>query len=264
MEARFRQATSSDPHFTRDEFEGGPTLTFPPLIPDLTARDRQPELMDAPDLHEASHRRALRALARINALSRSAHRVWSRLCDLGPRSGRELRLLDVACGGGDVAIAIKERAERAAMEVRVEACDRSPVALGFARENARRRGVEIEFFQHDVTAGALPGGFDLVCSSLFLHHLSDGESVRLLRGMAEAGRALLVQDLLRTRLGYLMAMAAVRTLSRSRIVRVDGPRSVRAAFSLEEVGSLAREAQLEGARLERCWPERFVLHWEGT
>jgi hypothetical protein len=122
----------------------------------------------------------------------------------------------------------------------------------------------VTFLQRDVLVGELPEGFDLVCSSLFLHHLSNQEAVALLRNMAVAGRAVLVQDLLRTRIGFLMALATVRVVTRSRIVRVDGPRSVRAAFTPSEVRALAAEAGLEGARLEACWPERFILKWEPT
>jgi len=218
--------------------------------------------MDAPDLDEARHLRALRALARINALSLAARRVWTELRTLPPPVEGPIRVLDVACGGGDVAIAIKNQAEKEGLSIEVEGCDISPVALGFAKERARERGLDVEFFQRDVMAGPLPGGFDLVCSSLFLHHLSDQEAVVFFGNLAGSGRATLVQDLLRTHLGYLLAMATVRVVTRSRVVRMDGPLSVRAAFSLSEVESFAQRAGLLGARVERCWPERFTLFWE--
>jgi 2-polyprenyl-3-methyl-5-hydroxy-6-metoxy-1,4-benzoquinol methylase len=201
-------------------------------------------------------------LARINLLSLAARRVWTGVRELPFSPDRPFRILDVACGGGDVAIALKRRADREGLKVEVEGCDLSSNALDFARSRARALGVEVTFVQRDVLGGDLPGGFDLVCSSLFLHHLSNQEAIGLLRTMSVAGRAVLVQDLLRTRTGLLMALATVRVVTRSRIVRVDGPRSVRAAFTPPEVRSLAAEAGLEGARVEACWPERFVLKWE--
>jgi 2-polyprenyl-3-methyl-5-hydroxy-6-metoxy-1,4-benzoquinol methylase len=203
-------------------------------------------------------------LARINLLSLAARRVWTGVRELPFSPDRPFRILDVACGGGDVAIALKRRADREGLKVEVEGCDLSSTALDFARSRARALGVEVTFVRRDVLGGDLPGGFDLVCSSLFLHHLSNQEAVGLLRTMSVAGRAVLVQDLLRTRTGLLMALATVRLVTRSRIVRVDGPRSVRAAFTPPEVRSLAGEAGLEGARVEACWPERFVLKWEPT
>ena len=163
-----------------------------------------------------------------------------------------------------MAIALKSRAEKAGLQVEVGGCDISPVALEWAAEKADSRGLEVEFFPRDAVAEELPGGYDLVSSSLFLHHLSDSDSVAFLRNLAKAGRVGLVQDLLRTRIGYLLAMSTVHVVTRSRVVRADGPRSVRAAYSLSEVEDLARRARMEGARIQRCWPERFSLSWQAS
>jgi 2-polyprenyl-3-methyl-5-hydroxy-6-metoxy-1,4-benzoquinol methylase len=215
--------------------------------------------MDDPDLDVRRHHRALSALARINALSLSASRVWRRVGDLHREGARKIRVLDVACGGGDVAFAVKRRSQKAGIPVEVEGCDVSPVALAFADERAQRRGMEVRFFQHDVTDGPLPSGYDLVYSCLFLHHLSNEQAVDLLRELNRAGRTFLVQDLLRTQLGFLLAFAGVRMVTRSAVVRGDGPLSVRAAFSMNEVRELVKAGGLRRTRIRRCWPERFTI-----
>lgn len=156
---------------------------------------------------------------------------------------------------------VASRAHRAGVPLAVHGCDSSPVALEHARREAERRGVEVDFFARDVLAEGLPGGYDLVCSSLFHHHLSREDAVGLLRGMAEAGHRVLVQDLLRGTLGYVLAWSGLRLLSRSDVARVDGPRSVRAAFTLSEVRTMAAEAGYVGAVVQRGWPERFILRW---
>jgi hypothetical protein len=98
--------------------------------------------------------------------------------------------------------------------------------------------------------------------SLFLHHLQTEDAKGLLSRMAEAARRMvLVNDLRRTRLGYALAYFGSRLLSRSRIVHHDGPQSVRAAFTSEEIGNLALEAGLEGATITHHWPERYLLSW---
>ena len=222
--------------------------------------------MDAEDLDPTRHVTALRALARVNRVSLVAAGVWregrhmSRIShDRGV--GLPLRLLDVACGGGDVMVDVASRAHRAGVPLAVHGCDSSPVALEHARREAERRGVEADFFARDVLAEGLPGGYDLVCSSLFHHHLSREDAVGLLRAMAEAGHRVLVQDLLRGTLGYVLAWSGLRLLSRSDVARVDGPRSVRAAFTLSEVRTMATEAGYVGAVVQRGWPERFILRW---
>jgi hypothetical protein len=95
-----------------------------------------------------------------------------------------------------------------------------------------------------------------------LHHLCDQEAVGLLRAMSTSARRLvMIQDLIRSRAGYLLAYLATRILTGSRIVHVDGVRSVRASFTLEEVRSLVNRAGLHRAAVKRCWPERFSLVW---
>jgi 2-polyprenyl-3-methyl-5-hydroxy-6-metoxy-1,4-benzoquinol methylase len=234
-------------------------------------RYREPELMDAKDLDPVRHVEALRALARVNRVSLVAARIWREVLHLsrGHRDSgyrerdRPLRLLDVACGGGDVMIDVARRARSASVPLVVHGCDLSSVALEYAQGEAARGGVAAEFFERDVLADGLPGGYDLVCSSLFHHHLSHEDAVGLLRGMAEAGQRVLVQDLLRSALGYWLAWSGLRLLSRSDVAHVDGPRSVRAAFTMPEVRAMAAEAGYVGAVIRRGWPERFILRWRG-
>jgi hypothetical protein len=86
--------------------------------------------------------------------------------------------------------------------------------------------------------------------------------VLLLQRLAAAARRLvLVSDLRRTRLGYWMAHVVGRVLTRSPVVRIDGPLSVAAAWSLPEVDRLAQQAGWQGYHLRRVWPERFLLSW---
>ncbi|NNL31028.1 MAG: nucleotide-binding protein, partial [Gemmatimonadetes bacterium] len=105
--------------------------------------------------------------------------------------------------------------------------------------------------------------YDLVTSSLFLHHLAWPEAVELLRRMAAgARRRLFVQDLRRTRLGYVLAWLGLHTFSRSEVARVDGLRSVEAAFSVDEARRLCAEAALRSAVVGVAWPQRFIMRWD--
>jgi hypothetical protein len=132
-----------------------------------------------------------------------------------------------------------------------------------AQQAASRAGAHsLEFFQHDVLGNALPTEYDVVMCSLFLHHLSASEAEMLLRRMAVAARqAVLVDDLLRTQVGYFLAWAGCRLLTRSPVVHMDGPLSVRAAFSWEEAQALAVRAGLSSAVFSRHWPQRYFMHW---
>jgi len=230
---------------------------------DLGRRRIQPELMDSLGLGTGEHRKALRALARVNALSLGPRRFWEQIRGLASTAPHTpLRVLDVACGGGDVAITLARLARSTGLQLAVEGCDVNPVAVQHASASAEQSGCEVRFFQIDAIESTLPAGYDVVCSSLFLHHLSDEQTVDLLRKMSGSARRLvLIQDLVRSRVGYALAYFATRALTRSRIVHIDGPRSVEASFTLEEARAVAERAGLTGATLRRCWPERFSLVW---
>jgi 2-polyprenyl-3-methyl-5-hydroxy-6-metoxy-1,4-benzoquinol methylase len=233
-------------------------MTLPPA---LARRRLEPELMDDPGLEPGRHVRALEALTTVNLLSGTAGRIWRELERAGLAPGRPLRVLDVACGGGDVVVALARRAGRTGLPLAIHGCDRSPVALEHAQRLAERQGVDARFFELDVLASPLPTGYDLVCSSLFLHHLDDAQAAALLSAMARAADAVFVQDLRRTWLGWALAVVTLSTVARSDVALVDGPRSVAGAFSLEEASALAARAGLPSAVVRPCWPQRFTLSW---
>ena len=219
--------------------------------------------MDQPGLEEARHRQALDALNRVNWLSDSAGMVWPGIRRLARElAPRPVRVLDVASGGGDVALALSRKAARAGVPLQIEGCDFSPYACQHATERARRARADVRFFSFDALAGPLPAGYDVIMCSLFLHHLDEPQAVALLRAMSEAAAHLvLVNDLRRSRLGYVLAHIVARLVTRSEVVHVDGPLSVAGAFTIPEVEHIARQAELQGAVVARKWPERFLLSW---
>jgi 2-polyprenyl-3-methyl-5-hydroxy-6-metoxy-1,4-benzoquinol methylase len=235
------------------------------MLSTLTHRDRQPELMDQPGIDEDAHRRALDGIRRVNLLCSAVPLMFRSLRQLAQNGSHErpLRVLDVGSGGGDVAIRLARRAERAGLPIEMHGCDLSPTAVEMASERATTAGVGgVHFFQHDAIASPLPAGYDVTMCSLFLHHFDNEQAVHLLRRLAAgAGRAVLVDDLLRTKLGYALCWVGCRIISRSPMVHVDGPLSVRAAFRVDEAKKLADDAGLQGATFRRHWPQRFLMTW---
>jgi 2-polyprenyl-3-methyl-5-hydroxy-6-metoxy-1,4-benzoquinol methylase len=230
---------------------------------DLSRRHRQPEIMDARDLPPARFTETLRGLKRINVVTRSTALMWPDLEAAVRRcAGRPLRVLDVACGGGDVLIALLRRAKRAGLRVELVGCDVSPAAVQFASEAAARAGAPITFFRHDVIRDPLPHGFDVVMSTLFLHHLDDEEAIAFLHDAAAKTRdRLVIQDLVRSPMSYWFARIGTRALLLSDICRLDGRTSVEGALTREEAEALARKAGLTHAEVVSRLPFRYLIRW---
>lgn len=221
---------------------------------------RVPEIMDSPEISPEIHHRALAALERINKWSDSAGIVWREIQSMGENSGM-LRVLDVATGGGDVPIALWKLADRAGVKLQIAGCDKSPTAIAHAKANAEKQGASIDWFTWDLFTDPVPQGYDIVVSSLFMHHLDSAQSVAFLKKLAGgAGQRLIVNDLRRSTAGWLLALGAACVLG-SHVVCVDGPRSVRAAYTIAESAGLAAQAGLTDVKIEPRFPFRFVLTW---
>lgn len=115
----------------------------PQPIGSLTSRWHQPEWMDQPQLAAELHADALCGLGRVNWLSDVSGLFWPRLQRLARQVGR-LRVLDLACGGGDVSLGLARRARRAGMDVQFVGCDLSSTALDVARRRAATAGVAMQ------------------------------------------------------------------------------------------------------------------------
>lgn len=218
--------------------------------------------MDAPGLDPAEHARALAGLRRLNWASRTVPTVWSAIRDtIAAPADRPLRVLDIACGGGDLARGLWRRARRAGAQIEVHGVDLSPTAVEQATAQTPA-AVPVRFSIADALDGPLPTGCDVVTSSLFLHHLTEADATRLLRRMADAaGQGVVVSDLRRSVAGYWLAQLACRTLSRSPIVHFDGPVSVEGAFTIPEFERLASEAGLATMGVAPQWPQRLLATW---
>ena len=230
---------------------------------DLSRRHRRPEIMDAPDLPAARLAETLRGLRLVNTVTRSSRLMWPDLLATARRHpGRTVRALDVACGGGDVLATLARWAAKASLAVELAGCDASEEAISHARQAAAYAGAPISYFALKVGRDPLPDGYDMIMSTLFLHHLDEDDAIAFLReGASKARDRLLIQDILRSRLSYWFARAGTRLLLLNDICRLDGRTSVEGAFTRAEASGLAKSAGLEHAEVVPRLPFRYLIRW---
>lgn len=234
---------------------------------------RSAEAMDDPDRSAAELARALDALAASNRrLGATAAVLRSVVRRLPPSSG-PVRVLDVGCGGGDVARDLEEALEagdraRAGRPHLFVLGDLHPTTLRISRERTEATGPtrsgRVRFRFVRLTAATLPfadRSFDVTLSSTVLHHLDRRQAVRFFGEVDRVTRGVwTVLDLRRSRAAWLAVRALAATAWRNNpLPRSDGPVSVRRAFRPSEVRELLVEAGLEGARVRRSFPFRLLV-----
>ncbi len=168
--------------------------------------------------------------------------------ELVPGSGA--RVLDVATGTGDIPLALAGWARSNDVSLEITATDLSADVLMHARRHlAGRASIQLELA--DATALPYPdSSFDYVVCNLALHHFAPLQAVQVLREMYRvARRAILVNDLERSRPAYWSAKLLFSIVTRDPMTRHDGPLSVLRSYTLEEMRQLAREAGLGEARV---------------
>jgi len=222
------------------------------------------ELMDDPSLDKREHQKALAGLARLNRFGDAPGMIWDELSGLAKTPGHGgLSILDIATGSGDVPVQLARIARKAGAILSIHACDISEYALGEAKQRATKADVEVTTFTLNAVTDQIPREYDVVMCSLFMHHLPEEAVVEVLYKMKAAARKMvLVNDLLRNRKTYAMAVGASHLLSRSKVVHVDAALSVCAAFSVPEMDALAERAGLKDAVVRPWRFGRMLLKWE--
>jgi ubiquinone/menaquinone biosynthesis C-methylase UbiE len=214
----------------------------------LPAADLAASLADIERLNErfGGHRLTLNEVARrLAALPRDRHAV----------------VLDVGGGRGDLARHLVAWARRTRRPLRVIVLERDATTVALARAHCAAMP-EILVIQGDATALPLAeGSVDVAVSVLTLHHLDRDAAVIALAEMhGVAGAAVVINDLLRTRLAWCLVWLATRVYARHPVSRHDGPLSVRRAYDVDELRVLAEKAGIGPFTVRRApWLARVLL-----
>lgn len=227
------------------------------------ARRRGVELLDDPGVSDPVRARAMRDVARSNALfggTRAAVGAALRAAGGGDGGGDgAITLLDVATGTGDIPprIAAALRRRRPARAVVTLGLDRSASLLRDARPR----------LDAAVAADALriplrDDSVDLVLCSQFLHHMPGDDAVSVVRELHRVARhGVLLSDLRRSWLAAAGFWLAATLLRFHAVTRHDGVVSVLRGFTPGELRVLVRRATGVEPRVTSHVFWRIVATW---
>jgi hypothetical protein len=202
-----------------------------------------PEILDSNTCPPADVAATLRDIGRVNRWFGGVATTQKMVERVAQAYGvKDLSLLEVAAGSGELAEIVRRRLARRGITLDVTLLDR-------ARSHLPRGN-------HSVVGDALAlpfgdGAFDLVSCSLFAHHLQPQQlSLFAREGLRVSRRASLINDLVRHPLHLALAFAGY-PIMRSRVAWLDGLTSVRRAYIPDEIQTLLASAcSQESAQVE--------------
>lgn len=133
------------------------------------------ELADDPDCDRTILYNTYTQFKTLNLLSsrwQSLYKAYIK--PLLERENRTLTLLDIGCGGGDIALSIAEWAARDNLPLKITAIDLDLRAINFA--NNQTNPHDVEFYNISTRElNAQNSSFDFIISNHFMHHLNSSE-----------------------------------------------------------------------------------------
>ena len=231
-----------------------------------THMDRQTdavELLDGPLDDPVALTANLRDLRRVNRWLGGVHLSEAGIEALAAHRD-ELTLIDIGTGGADIPVALLERARRRGRRLAVVGVDSRPevlAAAAFATPGLPSAD-GLELVVADGRTLPYPDrSFDVAHASLVLHHLAPDDAVALLREMGRVARlGVVVNDLDRSRLGWVGAWLLGHLLTTNRYTRHDAPLSVRRAYKPDEMAAMLRRAGLSPVRTVRgAFGQRYAI-----
>jgi ubiquinone/menaquinone biosynthesis C-methylase UbiE len=207
----------------------------------------------------------LRDLTRANRWLAGADLSWRALWSvlIATSPSVRLRVLDVGTGAADIPFLMAQRARRAGRSIEIVATDVRPEIVAIAAANVARADVEeVRVRLADPRLADEPdASYDVVHSSLVLHHHDEAQAQALLREMARVARsAVIVNDLDRGWLWWIGAWLLGHLATTNSYTRHDAPLSVKRAYRPDEMSAIARSVGLHEVGRHRSRPGfRYAL-----
>lgn len=189
-----------------------------------------PELLDTDDGTPQEVAASLADLRHINRLFGGTSTSIDLLRRFALRAHtRHISILDVGSGAGDVPMAAQDALRREGVDSTLTLLD----------SNASHLPSQMQTVVGDALAPPFANNqFDVVTSSLFVHHLEPDDVRRFVQSSLRVARqAVIINDLVRS-LPHLLLVYAGMPMFRSRITRHDSVASVRRAYTVGELNEI--------------------------
>jgi len=224
----------------------------------FSIRSYEKELLDRDDIPFADIRQNMRELDIINTRL-GGHAItltgFRRLL----QDRQSVTVCEIGCGGGDNLAAIERWCRKRKIAVNLMGIDINPDCIEVARTTLASVGAALLVSDYRLVNFGKEKP-DIIFSSLFCHHFTDGQLVSMLQWMhTNAALGFFINDLHRHWLAYYSIKWLTALFSRSYLVKNDAPLSVKRGFARKEWITLLRQAGIDNSHLQWRWAFRWLL-----
>lgn len=171
---------------------------------------------------------------------------------------KELVIVDLGCGNGDMLRRVAKLGKKLGYNFKLIGIDANKdsiqyatlLSLGFPNISYVQMNIFSEEFKEM--------HYDIVLSTLFLHHLNDKEildKLSLLKDQARLG--IVVNDLHRNKMAYFL-FSIISFFINNKVIRNDGLVSIRRGFKKVELENFANQLQIKS---DISWKWAFRYQW---
>jgi len=219
-------------------------------------RSYQKELLDGNNIPFADIKLNMQELDFINT-HLGGHKITLR----GVRALADknvLHISEVGCGGGDNLRVIKNWCEEKNILVKLTGIDINRECILFARERSSNK--DINFICSDYKLVHFDSFPDIIFSSLFCHHFTSEELIKMMQWMYNHCKVgFFINDLHRHPFAFHSIRVLTKTFSKSYMVKHDAPLSVKRGFAKKEWQKIFAQAGIKNYKIKWQWAFRWLI-----
>ncbi|UBZ10826.1 methyltransferase domain-containing protein [Leeuwenhoekiella palythoae] len=223
-------------------------------------RKLTPELMDDPNVDEATLKAALAEVTRVNKYLGGQQVTLEGLRYFFDRfSQKSYTILDVGCGDGAMLRSIANFARKRSIAVKLIGIDINPKSIALAQKRSQDFP-ELSFQVQDVfKLNETHLEIDIITSTLTMHHFNDAEILKFLAQFLKlANLGVVINDLQRSTIAYRLFQAYSRVFMKSAMARHDGLISIERAFTKNELLSYTSKLGVQSFSIKWRWAFRYL------
>ena len=227
----------------------------------LKERSSLKELLDGDDISFADIKQNMKELNTINTFL-GGHGITlagvKGILKQLPKN-RVITICEIGCGGGDNLRAIDSWCIKNKLSVQFIGIDIKKECIDFAKSQCAY--LNAKWIQNDYAAASFGTTKpDIIFSSLFCHHFSNADLVKMLNWMKlNCSKGFFINDLHRHPLSYYSIRWITQLFSSSYLVKNDAPLSVARSFVRNEWHALFDTTGIKNYTIQWKWAFRFLI-----